>query len=144
LFTRIRGKGAFLNGNPIKVSLKDELVNCLLATETGTKRDKSTVDATTNRIKQGIYLNSIAERPVRMPGSCALNLCGISCGRIDLFYETGYGGPWDVAAGIVIVEEAGGRVFYPSGKEFSILITRIASSNPLIKDSSTEAFQQSE
>ncbi|KAL2893648.1 Inositol monophosphatase, partial [Bienertia sinuspersici] len=140
LFTGIRGKGAFLNGNPIKVSLKDELVNCLLATETGTKRDKSTVDATTNRINSLLY----KERPVRMPGSCALNLCGIACGRIDLFYETGYGGPWDVAAGIVIVEEAGGRVFYPSGKEFSILITRIASSNPLIKDSSTEAFQQSE
>lgn len=77
-----------------------------------------------------------------MSGSCALNLCGIACGRLDLFYELGFGGPWydcaflfpflfpvkvhviiyespvlsllrDVAAGVVIVEEAGGVVYDP-------------------------------
>lgn len=73
-----------------------------------------------------------------MSGSCALNLCGIACGRLDLFYELGFGGPWyactflstflsyvkymrvmsclvlrDVAAGVVIVEEAGGLVYDP-------------------------------
>ncbi|KAL2941882.1 Inositol monophosphatase [Bienertia sinuspersici] len=130
-FTGIRGKGAFLNGNPIKVSSKDELVNCLLATETGTKRDKSTVDATTNRINSLLY----KVRSVRMSGSCALNLCGIACGRID-------GGPWyylssfPCCLSIFILEKI-------SGKEFNISITRIALSNPLIKDSFTEAFQQS-
>ncbi|XP_057537698.1 inositol monophosphatase isoform X2 [Amaranthus tricolor] len=108
--------------------------------ETGTKRDKATVDTTTNRINALLY----KVRSVRMSGSCALNLCGIACGRLDLFYETGYGGAWDVAAGIVIVEEAGGCVFDPSGKDFDITVTRIAASNPLIKDSFTEAFRLAE
>lgn len=71
-----------------------------------------------------------------MSGSCALNLCGIACGRLDLFYELGFGGPWydfilfkwsdcfagltlfapllrDVAGGAVIVKEAGGLVYDP-------------------------------
>lgn len=140
LFTGVRGKGAFLNGKLIQVSSKEELVKCLLATETGTKRDKATVDTTTNRINALLF----KVRSVRMSGSCALNLCGIACGRLDLFYETGYGGPWDVAAGIVIVEEAGGRIFDPSGKDFDITVTRIAASNPLIKDSFTDAFNKAD
>ena len=48
-----------------------------------------------------------------MSGSCALNLCGIACGRLDLFYELGYGCPWDVAGGALIVKEAGGVLFDP-------------------------------
>lgn len=48
-----------------------------------------------------------------MSGSCALNLCGVACGRLDLFYELGFGGPWDVAGGAVIVKEAGGVLFDP-------------------------------
>ncbi|KAL9684624.1 hypothetical protein QQ045_022065 [Rhodiola kirilowii] len=90
LFTGILGKGAFLNGTPIKVSSQSELVKSLLATEVGTKRDKITVDATTNRI--GSLLFKV--RSLRMSGSCALNLCGVACGRLDLFYELGFGGPW--------------------------------------------------
>lgn len=140
LFTAIRGKGAFLNGNPIQVSSKSKLVNCLLVTEVGTTRDKSTIDATTNRINSLLF----KVRSLRMAGSCALDLCGIACGRIDLMYELGYGGPWDVAAGVVIVEEAGGVIFDPSGKDFDITVTRIAASNPHIKDSFIEAFQLAE
>nr|O49071.1 RecName: Full=Inositol monophosphatase; Short=IMP; Short=IMPase; AltName: Full=Inositol-1(or 4)-monophosphatase [Mesembryanthemum crystallinum]AAB92418.1 inositol monophosphatase [Mesembryanthemum crystallinum] len=140
LFTGVRRQGAFLNGVPIHVSSKDELVNCLLVTEVGTKRDKSTVDATTNRINGLLF----KVRSIRMAGSCALDLCGIACGRADLMYENGYGGAWDVTAGIVIVEEAGGVIFDPSGKDFDITVTRIAASNPLIKDSFVEAFKQAE
>ncbi|KAL8129183.1 hypothetical protein V2J09_018338 [Rumex salicifolius] len=138
LFTGVRGKGAFLNGNPIKVSSKDELVNSLLITEVGTKRDKQTIDATTNRINSLLY----KVRSVRMGGSCAMNLCGIACGRLDLTYEIGYGGPWDVAAGIVIVEEAGGLIYDPSGKDFDITVTRIAASNPHLKRAFVETLQQ--
>ncbi|XP_073297317.1 inositol-phosphate phosphatase-like [Primulina huaijiensis] len=79
-----------------------------------------------------------------MSGSCALNLCGIACGRLDLFYELGFGGPWDVAAGAVIVTEAGGLVFDPSGKDFDITSQRIAVSNPLLKDGFIETLKQSE
>ncbi|KAF7151047.1 hypothetical protein RHSIM_Rhsim02G0100900 [Rhododendron simsii] len=140
LFTGIHGKGAFLNGNPIKVSSQTVLMKSLLATEAGTKRDKSTMDATTNRINSLLF----KVRSLRMSGSCALNLCGIACGRLDLFYETGFGGPWDVAGGAVIVKEAGGVLFDPSGKEFDITAQRVAASNPLLKDAFIEALLQSE
>lgn len=58
LFTGIRGQGAFLNGSPIKASQQSELVKSLLATEVGTVRDKSTVDATTNRINSLLFKGS--------------------------------------------------------------------------------------
>lgn len=138
LFTGIRGKGAFLNGNPIKVSSQDELVKALLVTEAGTKRDKLNVDACTNRINKMLF----HVRSLRMSGSCALNLCGIACGRIDLCYELGFGGPWDVAGGAVIVEEAGGVLFDPSGKEFDITSQRVAASNPLLKQAFIEALKE--
>ena len=48
-------------------------------------------------------------------GSCALNLCSIAAGRADVFFEIGFGGPWDVAAGALILEEAGGAVADPAG-----------------------------
>ncbi|KAL8461612.1 hypothetical protein ACS0TY_032915 [Phlomoides rotata] len=140
LFTAIRGKGAFLDGKPIKTSSKTELVQSLLATEAGTKRDKTTLDASTNRINSLLF----KVRSIRMSGSCALNLCGVACGRLDLFYELGFGGPWDVAAGAVIVTEAGGAVFDPSGKNFDLTSQRIAASNPLVKDAFIEALKQSE
>ncbi|KAI3456550.1 hypothetical protein Pfo_013213 [Paulownia fortunei] len=140
LFTAVRGKGAFLNGKPIKASTQSELVKSLLATEAGTKRDKSTLDASTNRINSLLF----KVRSLRMSGSCALNLCGIACGRLDLFYELGFGGPWDVAAGAVIVTEAGGLVFDPSGKDFDITSQRVAASNPFLTDAFIEALQQSE
>ncbi|XP_022967030.1 inositol-phosphate phosphatase-like [Cucurbita maxima] len=136
LFTGIRGKGAFLNGRPIKVSSQDELLKSLLVSEVGTKRDKSTVDATTDRINRLL----LKVRSIRMSGSCALNLCGVACGRIDLFFETGFGGPWDVAAGAVIVTEAGGLVFDPSGNDFDITSQRVAASNPVVKDAFVEAL----
>ncbi|XP_058196891.1 inositol-phosphate phosphatase-like [Rhododendron vialii] len=140
LFTGIHGKGAFLNGNPIKVSSQSELVKSLLCTEAGTKRDKPTVDATTNRINSLLF----KVRSLRMCGSCALDLCGIACGRLDLFYELGFGGPWDVAGGAVIVKEAGGVIFDPSGKEFDITSQRVAASNPLLKDAFVEALRELE
>ncbi|KAI4311925.1 hypothetical protein MLD38_036789 [Melastoma candidum] len=140
LFTGILGQGAHLNGNPIKVSSQSELVKSLLATEAGTKRDKATLDETTNRINSLLF----KVRSLRMSGSCALNLCGIACGRLDLFYETGFGGPWDVAGGAVIVKEAGGLVFDPSGKDFDITSQRVAASNPLLRDAFVEAMGQEE
>ncbi|CAN6479110.1 unnamed protein product [Victoria cruziana] len=109
LFTAVHGQGAFLNGKPIKASSQTELVRALLATEVGTKRDQVTVDATTNRINKMLF----EVRSLRMSGSCALNLCGVACGRLDIFYELGFGGPWDVAAGVLMVQEAGGHVFDP-------------------------------
>ncbi|GFP99819.1 inositol-phosphate phosphatase, partial [Phtheirospermum japonicum] len=137
LFTAIRGKGAFLNGKPIKSKLHSSFLILYCTSGVGINREKSTLDDATDRINRLLF----KVRSLRIAGSCALDLCGIACGRIDLFYETGFGGPWDVAAGAVIVHEAGGLVFDPSGKDFDITSHRVAASNPLVKDAFVEALQ---
>ncbi|CAI5478266.1 unnamed protein product, partial [Closterium sp. Yama58-4] len=80
-----------------------------LHTTIGTKRDAATVEGIAARISTLLF----QVRSLRMGGSCALNLAGVACGRLDLFYEIDFGGPWDVAAGSLIVEEAGGLCFDP-------------------------------
>ncbi|XP_047268349.1 inositol monophosphatase 1 isoform X2 [Capsicum annuum] len=140
LFTGIDGKGAFLNGKPIKVSSQSELVKSLLGTEVGTTRDNLTVEATTKRINNLLF----KVRSLRMCGSCALDLCWVACGRLELFYLIGFGGPWDVAGGAVIVKEAGGILFDPSGSEFDITAQCVAATNPHLKEAFIEALQLSE
>ncbi|CAN4089982.1 unnamed protein product [Withania somnifera] len=140
LFTGIDGKGAFLNGKPIKISSQSELVKSLLGTEVGTTRDNLTVEATTRRINNLLF----KVRSLRMCGSCALDLCWVACGRLELFYLIGFGGPWDVAGGAVIVKEAGGVLFDPSGLEFDITAQRVAATNPHLKEAFIAALQQSE
>ncbi|XP_051149158.1 inositol-phosphate phosphatase-like [Andrographis paniculata] len=137
LFTAIRQKGAFLNGNPIKVSSQTQLRKSLLGTEVGTKRDERTIDAVTYRIKRLL----LKVWSVRIGGSCALNLCGVACGRLDLTYETGLGGAWEVAAGVLIVSEAGGVVFDPYGVEFDISSGRVGASNAFLKGTFGEALE---
>ncbi|XP_042392781.1 inositol monophosphatase 3-like [Zingiber officinale] len=140
LFTGVLGQGAFLNGTPIKASSQNELVKALLVTEVGTKRDKETVDNTTSKINKLLY----KVRSLRMCGSLALNFCGIACGRLDLCYEIGFGGPWDVAAGAIIVREAGGHVFDPSGGDFDLMSQRAAASNSHLKDAFIRELNKSE
>ncbi|KAJ7537306.1 hypothetical protein O6H91_11G000300 [Diphasiastrum complanatum] len=137
LFTTIKGRGAYLNGERITVSQQDQIVKALLATEIGTKRDKKTVDATTNRLNHLLF----KVRSLRLSGSCALNLCGVACGRLDLFYELGFGGPWDIAAGVLMVQEAGGSVFDPSGEHFDLMSQRIAASNAFLKQDLVDALR---
>lgn len=111
MFTAIAGQGACLNGVPIRVSSETQLQKALVATEIGTTRDPETLAAIFDRIQ------TVTQhvRSVRCCGSCAMNLCGVACGRLDAFYEVGFGGCWDVAAGALILQEAGGTVLDPSG-----------------------------
>ncbi|KAI9123758.1 hypothetical protein K1719_005058 [Acacia pycnantha] len=140
LFTAISGKGAFLNGEPIKVSSQSELISSLIVSECGATRSKSTVDAYAKRV------NSLLPkvRSLRACGSLALNLCGVACGRLDICFQLGFGGSWDVAAGAVIVREAGGVMYDPSGAEFDLTALRVAASNPSLKDKLVEALRQVE
>lgn len=137
MFTARRGGGAFLNGRRIHASAQTELGSALLATEVGTKRDEETVGATTGRIHDLLF----EVRSLRLSGSCAMNLCGVACGRLDLFYELGFGGPWDVAAGWIIVEESGGRIFDPSGGPFDIMSRRVAASNAHLQQAFVRALK---
>ena len=103
-FTAARGDGARLNGAPVNVSGTTRLEQALLGT--GFPYDR--------REHAAFYLGFFAEamcssQGIRRAGSAALDLCYVACGRLDAFWEWKLK-PWDVAAGRLIVEEAGGRV----------------------------------
>ena len=110
LFTAVKGKGAQLNGNPVKVSGQKEVPESLLATgfSYDVKKDPDPVMA---RFKRCL----MTARGLRRPGSAALDLCFVACGRYDGFWEEGLK-PWDTAAGALMAREAGGIVTDFSGR----------------------------
>ena len=110
-FTAVKGKGAQLNGKTISTSAVTELGKALVATEIGVSRDAATVAAIMGRV-QACVENC---RSLRASGSCAMNMVGVAMGRLDGFYEIGFGGPWDCVGAAVIVTESGGVVVDPSG-----------------------------
>jgi myo-inositol-1(or 4)-monophosphatase len=104
LFVAIRGEGAFLNGVPIHVSEVGEVENSLICT--GFSYDKQ------KRMGEEIeaFMKILPEaQAVRRDGCAAMDLCYVACGRYDGYWELSLN-PWDVAAGILIIEEAGGKV----------------------------------
>lgn len=113
MFYAQKGRGAFLNGNPIHVSdgkLADELV-CF-----GTSPYyPELIDDTFDLVKK-LHMASL---DLRRSGSAALDLCDVACGRIGLFFELRLS-PWDYAAGSLIAEEAGGRISKLNGEKISL------------------------
>ena len=103
-FTGIRGGGASLNGAPIHVSSAEHLSEALVFVGTAPYRRKE-MDENFRRI-QRVYLSS---HDIRRFGCTALELCYIACGRGDRQFEFGTK-PWDIAAGWLILREAGGEV----------------------------------
>jgi myo-inositol-1(or 4)-monophosphatase len=102
-FVAEQGRGATLNGEPIKVSDTDELIRALIAT--GFPYDRAEMPEALELF--GRF--AATTRGMRRLGSAALDLCYVASGRIDGYYERGIW-PWDLAAGSVIVEEAGGKL----------------------------------
>jgi myo-inositol-1(or 4)-monophosphatase len=102
-FKAVRGGGAELNGEPIRVRDHDDLATALIATGFGYDPDV--------RAGQADVLRALIPhvRDVRRAGAAALDLCYVACGRLDGYYERGIN-HWDFAAGALIVREAGGTV----------------------------------
>ena len=128
LFTAERGHGAWLNGSPLRVSSADELIDSLLVTgfHYGIQRDpEELVSLFREFIKRS--------RAVRRLGSAALDLCYVAAGRFDGYWESKIQ-PWDVAAGALIVAEAGGRVTTISGDLFRSRAGSVIASNGRIHD----------
>jgi myo-inositol-1(or 4)-monophosphatase len=109
LYCAVRGGGATRNGNLIRVSAETEIGNAVVATGFSYDVRRSTED---NVGHFAAFVKSA--RAVRRDGSAALDLCYVAAGRFDGYWELKLH-PWDVAAGLLMVEEAGGRVSDLSG-----------------------------
>ena len=121
-FVAERGRGATLNGGPIKVSDTEELIRALIAT--GFPYDRAEMPEALELF--GRF--AATTRGMRRLGSAALDLCYVASGRIDGYYERGIW-PWDLAAGSVIVEEAGGELTNYRGDVLDLAGREIVASN---------------
>jgi myo-inositol-1(or 4)-monophosphatase len=135
LFAAAHGEGAQLNGQPIRVSKTAQLKECLVATGFPShKRHQN----------PNIYFYhqiTLRTHGVRRAGSAALDLCNVACGRFDGFWEFNLN-PWDTAAGVLIVEEAGGKVSRFDGSPFEVDSRETLASNGLIHEALLNEFQQ--
>jgi myo-inositol-1(or 4)-monophosphatase len=135
LFTAEEGKGAHLNGKPIRVSKAAHLKECLVATGFPShKRHK-------NPNIHFYHQITLRTHGVRRAGSAALDLCNVASGRFDGFWEFNLN-PWDTAAGALIVEEAGGRVSRFDGSPFEIDSRETLASNGLVHDALLHEFAE--
>ena len=104
LFTSSRGSGAVLNDRRIRVSERKELAGAMLGTGFA-PRERERTPAQLECIREVLR----DAEDIRRTGSAALDLAYVACGRIDAYFEAGLK-PWDIAAGLLLVREAGGRV----------------------------------
>jgi myo-inositol-1(or 4)-monophosphatase len=135
MFAAEHGKGAHLNGKPIHVSKTAQLKECLVATGFPShKRHK-------NPNIHFYHQITLRTHGVRRAGSAALDLCCVASGRFDGFWEFNLN-PWDTAAGVLIVEEAGGRVSRFDGSSFLLDSRETLASNRIVHDALLHEFSE--
>lgn len=118
-FSARRGQGAFLNGKPIHVSHENELSKSLIGYEFGTSRDTAKMKV----VMENMNILTPIVHGVRSTGSCAQNMAMVALGGTNANFEFGIHA-WDIAAGYLIVTEAGGVVIDPAGGTFDVLSRR--------------------
>jgi myo-inositol-1(or 4)-monophosphatase len=134
LYTAERGCGAWLNGRPIRVSRIEALAEALVATGFPSRKRH---DSPNIHFYHEFTLRS---HGVRRAGSAALDLAFIACGRLEAFWEFNLN-PWDTAAGVLLVEEAGGKVTDFAGEPFRLDSRETLASNGLIHKELVELFK---
>lgn len=133
MFAAELGGGAYLNNQRIQVSKVSTLSESLVATGFPShKRHKNPNIFFYHQI-------TLRSHGVRRAGSAALDLCSAACGRFDAFWEFNLN-PWDTAAGVLMVEEAGGRVTDFRGEPFQIASRETMASNGLVHDEMLAEF----
>jgi myo-inositol-1(or 4)-monophosphatase len=135
LFRAAQGLGATLNDRPIQSSQTTELGKSLLVTGFAYDRHH-TAD---NNYAEFCYLTHLTQG-VRRGGSAALDLANVACGRLDGYWERGLS-PWDITAGIVLVQEAGGCVTAYDGSPVQIASGRLLATNGPLHDPLKAALQ---
>ena len=127
LFAAERGQGATLNGRTMRVSEVEDLNSAMLCTGF-----PYNVRERPNFARE--FANfTMAAQAVRRDGSAAIDLAYVACGRFDGFWEDGLN-PWDVAAGVLLIAEAGGKVTDYTGGALDIFTPKVLASNGLVHD----------
>jgi len=134
MFLAEKGEGAFLNNRPIFVSKIEKLKDSLVVTGFNWRSIRKNLQHFSNF--------SLRVQGVRRTGSAALDLCYVAMGRLDGYWELMLS-PWDMAAGSLIVTEAGGQVTNCRGGSFSIHSKEILASNSRIHDEMVEVLKMS-
>ncbi|SDO99110.1 myo-inositol-1(or 4)-monophosphatase [Ralstonia sp. 25mfcol4.1] len=124
LFTASKGAGAFLNNRRIRVTRRDKLADCLIGTGFPF-RDLEGMD----EYLEIFALMTRSCAGLRRPGAAALDLAYVACGRLDGFFERGLK-PWDMAAGMLLITEAGGLVGNYNGESRQMEQGEVLAGNP--------------
>ena len=134
-FSAARGEGAWLNNRQIRVSRTERLAESLFGTGFPARKRHQNPNI--------LYYHrfTLLSHGVRRDGSAALDLCYVACGRFDGFWELNLK-PWDTAAGILIVREAGGTVTDFTGRPHRLGEAEIAASNGLIHPEMQQVFAE--
>jgi myo-inositol-1(or 4)-monophosphatase len=135
LFTASKGRGAFLNDRRIRVSKCLRLGEALIGTGFPF-REGARIDLYTNQLKNLMQKTA----GVRRAGAAALDLAYVACGRLDAFWELGLS-PWDMAAGALMIQEAGGLVGDLRGDSGYLESGEIACATPKIYPTLLEALR---
>lgn len=125
LFSAEKGGGANLNSRPIRVSETEALGNALIVT--GFPYNFAQKPDFAKHLTNFL----LTARGVRRDGSAALDMAYVACGRFDGFWEEGLN-PWDMAAGVLLITEAGGRITAYDDSPFSLYKPPVCASNGLI------------
>ncbi|MFA5250464.1 MAG: inositol monophosphatase family protein [Parachlamydiales bacterium] len=136
LFVAEKGRGAFFNQKRIQVSKCAKIEKAFLATGFpyhSRENPENCLERFYNLAQRGL--------PIRRLGAAALDLCYVACGKFDAFWETGLG-PWDCAAGALLIEEANGKVSNWKGEKWQIgAYNTILASNGLLQKQMVQALQ---
>jgi len=127
LFTASRGEGAHLDGRRIRVSGQKQLERALVGTGFPYRQADEEIEPYLKMLAKVVRSTS----GVRRPGAAALDLVYVAAGRLDAFWETGLA-PWDLAAGVLIIREAGGMVSGLDGSENFLETGHILTGTPRI------------
>ncbi|XP_036374929.1 inositol monophosphatase 1-like [Megalops cyprinoides] len=125
MYTGRRGKGAYCNGLPLQVSDQTDISQCIVNSEMGSNRDPEVVDRIFSTMRK---ILCIPVHGLRGVGTAAVNMGLVASGAVEAYFEIGIH-CWDIAAGAVIVTEAGGVVMDVDGGPFDLMSRRVLAAN---------------
>jgi myo-inositol-1(or 4)-monophosphatase len=135
VFSAEAGAGAFLNGRRIHVSGAARIEDALGATGFPSRKRHQNVNV------HFYYQLAMLSHGMRRAGAAAIDLAYVACGRLELFWEFSLN-PWDMAAGVLLVREAGGTVTDMRGGLFDLRGTHVLADNTLVHAETVELFRE--